>query len=201
MAPRRDDARDGGCHANFTRKRKDGSSIAQSSRPTPSLDPLETQTPASDSENERELEALMAKCHAGLRQHVDPRSTTKPDNASTGNRGNLKLAKLLARQFHELSNDVYEDAMRRADQLRPGSTAPGSLPYRDHFHERRNQARQKMGTLPDHRFRVLALEVFLEIERRYPHLANSNNGGRSSNGKLALVESRFQNMRCHDREE
>jgi hypothetical protein len=42
------------------------------------------------------------------------------------------------------------------------------LPVRDEFHSKRNQARQKLATLPDNRFKDLAADVFFELEVRYP---------------------------------
>jgi protein SPA2 len=43
------------------------------------------------------------------------------------------------------------------------------LPVRDDFHPKRNQARQKLATLPKTRFKDLASDVFYEIDHRYPH--------------------------------
>lgn len=42
------------------------------------------------------------------------------------------------------------------------------LPVRDDFHPKRNQARQKLATLPKNRFKDLASDVFHELRRRYP---------------------------------
>lgn len=42
------------------------------------------------------------------------------------------------------------------------------LPVRDDFHPKRNQARQKLATLPKTRFKDLASDVFFELGRRYP---------------------------------
>lgn len=42
------------------------------------------------------------------------------------------------------------------------------LPVRDDFHPKRNQARQKLATLPRNRFKDLASDVFFELKRRYP---------------------------------
>lgn len=42
------------------------------------------------------------------------------------------------------------------------------LPVRDDFHPKRNQARQKLATLPKNRFKDLASDVFYELRRRYP---------------------------------
>ncbi len=42
------------------------------------------------------------------------------------------------------------------------------LAVRDDFHQKRNQARQKLATLPVQRYKDLASDVFYEIERRFP---------------------------------
>lgn len=47
-------------------------------------------------------------------------------------------------------------------------TAAPFLPVRDDFHPKRNQARQKLATLPKNRFKDLASDVFFELRRRYP---------------------------------
>ena len=44
------------------------------------------------------------------------------------------------------------------------------LPVRDEFHPKRNQARQKLATLPKTRFKDLSSDVFVELGRRYPEL-------------------------------
>ena len=44
---------------------------------------------------------------------------------------------------------------------------------KDNFHPKRNQARQKLATLPPGRFKELASDVLYEIERRYPAFAGS----------------------------
>lgn len=42
------------------------------------------------------------------------------------------------------------------------------LPFRQDFHPKRNQARQKLATLPNPRFKDLAGDVYFELTRRYP---------------------------------
>lgn len=42
------------------------------------------------------------------------------------------------------------------------------LPVRTDFHPKRNQARQKLATLPKNRFKDLASDVFYELNRRFP---------------------------------
>lgn len=42
------------------------------------------------------------------------------------------------------------------------------LPVKNEYHPKRNQARQKLAVLHTTRFRELVLDVFFEIERRFP---------------------------------
>lgn len=42
------------------------------------------------------------------------------------------------------------------------------LPVREDFHPKRNQARQKLATLPISRFEDLSSDVYYELSRRYP---------------------------------
>ncbi|KAH7110353.1 hypothetical protein B0J11DRAFT_586257 [Dendryphion nanum] len=90
-----------------------------------------------------------------------------------------KLTRLSAVQFQELSTDVYDESIRRElDRKRGGPGAPGNdtpnfLLPKNTFHPKRNQARQKLSTLPLERFRQLATDVFYELERRFPQF----NGG------------------------
>lgn len=92
------------------------------------------------------------------------------------NRGNAKekLVRLSRQQFQELSTDVYDELVRRKqaettsdpDRLQP------FLQPEDSFHPKRNQARRKLATLPASRFNDLASDVYIELERRYPDLAD-----------------------------
>ncbi|KAG8701852.1 component of the polarisome [Ceratobasidium sp. 395] len=78
-----------------------------------------------------------------------------------------KLTRLTRQQFQELSTDVYDELMRRNNNERGGAETP-FLPVRDDFHPKRNQARQKLATLPAIRFKDLSSDVFYELGRRYP---------------------------------
>ncbi|BEI84709.1 hypothetical protein CcaverHIS002_0501100 [Cutaneotrichosporon cavernicola] len=81
-----------------------------------------------------------------------------------------KLTRLTRLQFLELSTDVYDELMRRLAEEsnnQDGAVAP-FLPVRDDFHPKRNQARQKLATLPKNRFKDLSSDVFFELRRRYP---------------------------------
>nr|ODN93036.1 hypothetical protein L204_05215 [Cryptococcus depauperatus CBS 7855] len=79
-----------------------------------------------------------------------------------------KLTRLTKLQFQELSTDVYDELVRRiaAENGEEGITP--FLPVREDFHPKRNQARQKLATLPSNRFKDLASDVFYELRRRFP---------------------------------
>ena len=101
------------------------------------------------------------------------------------NRARDKLVRLSPIQFQELSTDVYDELRRRqayaARQQHPNSPgAPDFLLPVQGFHPKRNQARQKLSTLPSDRFRALATDVFYELERRVPSFAGRDMGRRGS---------------------
>lgn len=118
-------------------------------------------------------------------QYAEAAEGVSPQRA--GARG--KLTKLSNQQFHELSTDVYDELMRRnaddkmgmyhlvteATIMLPSITLNAYhhlvpfLPVRDEFHPKRNQARQKLATLPKTRFKDLASDVFHELDHRFPH--------------------------------
>ncbi|KAI6843728.1 hypothetical protein KC342_g818 [Hortaea werneckii] len=75
----------------------------------------------------------------------------------------------------ELSTDVYDELVRREDErLGRVPNVPRSLPPKQTFHPKRNQARQKLSTLPVERFKQLATDVFYELERRIPRFAGGD---------------------------
>lgn len=101
-----------------------------------------------------------------------------PTNRSTARQ---KLTRLTIQQFHELSTDVYDELIRRKKDKDSASPhilfhpAPVAhvqpvpfLPVREEFHPKRNQARQKLATLPIARFEDLSSDVYYELARRYP---------------------------------
>jgi hypothetical protein len=45
---------------------------------------------------------------------------------------------------------------------------------RDDFQPKRNQARQKLATLPTARFEDLSSDVYFELARRYPEFKKEN---------------------------
>ncbi|EMC99831.1 hypothetical protein BAUCODRAFT_30245 [Baudoinia panamericana UAMH 10762] len=86
-----------------------------------------------------------------------------------------KLLRLSVTQFMELSTDVYDELLRREDERGARqSSIPRSLPPKTNFHPKRNQARQKLSTLPVDRFRQLATDVYYELERRIPRFAGQD---------------------------
>jgi hypothetical protein len=101
-----------------------------------------------------------------------------PPNSRSNARS--KLTRLTIQQFHELSTDVYDELVRRNKENEGMfcyllSHVDGSnhhlvpfLPVREEFHPKRNQARQKLATLPTTRFEDLSSDVYFELARRYP---------------------------------
>lgn len=91
------------------------------------------------------------------------------------NRARDKLLRLSAVQFQELSTDVYDELLRRQSSSGQQRNGPGQVPEyllpKENFHPKRNQARQKLATLPPPRFQDLATDVFYELERRFPMFA------------------------------
>ena len=87
----------------------------------------------------------------------------------SGSRSNArdKLTRLSKLQFAELSTDVHDELKRRQLNAEGARTMP-YLQGRNDYHPKRNQARQKLATLPKNRFRDLASDVFFELERRFP---------------------------------
>ncbi|PVH93289.1 cell polarity protein-like protein [Periconia macrospinosa] len=119
------------------------------------------------------LEETLAEHFRVLRNYLGPYLRDEKGNPRPS-RAKDKLTRLSAVQFQELSTDVYDESIRREqDRKRGGPNAPGNetpkfLLPKTTFHPKRNQARQKLSTLPIERFRQLATDVFYELERRFP---------------------------------
>ncbi|GAA5821817.1 hypothetical protein JCM10212_003230 [Sporobolomyces blumeae] len=95
-------------------------------------------------------------------------------NASTRTNAREKLTRLTRQQFQELSTDVFDELVRRMEDA---AGRPGEQPFlavRPDFHPKRNQARQKLATLPLQRFRDLASDVYFELDRRYPEFGQDD---------------------------
>ncbi|KAJ1306218.1 hypothetical protein OPQ81_010926 [Rhizoctonia solani] len=113
----------------------------------------------------------IAKTHfEELKKSLQDHMLREPQNSRANARE--KLTRLTRQQFQELSTDVYDELMRRNENEKGGSETP-FLPVRDDFHPKRNQARQKLATLPAIRFKDLSSDVFYELGRRYPEFKES----------------------------
>lgn len=119
-------------------------------------------------------EDVLQKHYYALRGYLaahlrDEKGNMKP------NRARDKLLRLSVTQFMELSTDVFDELVRREDdRLQRVRDVPRCLLPKPSFHPKRNQARQKLSTLPVERFRQLATDVFFELERRVPRFAGQD---------------------------
>jgi hypothetical protein len=132
------------------------------------------------SRKEDQYEALLQEHYAALKRYLaaslrDEKGNPRPNKARD------KLLRLSSVQFQELSTDVFDELLRRQAAGRKGPNGqplegapPPHLLPKDSFHPKRNQARQKLSTLPPPRFRDLATDVFYELERRFPAFAGSD---------------------------
>lgn len=138
----------------------------------------------------RRMEAELAQHYAVLRAYLRGANAHPP----RANKARDKLLRLSPIQFHELSTDVFDELQRR-QALAPingrqpsRDRVPPFLQARMDFHEKRNQARQKLSSLQTPRFRDLSTDVFCELERRFPQFARpdarppSRGGPRPVNG-------------------
>ncbi|RMZ87817.1 hypothetical protein DV736_g4956, partial [Chaetothyriales sp. CBS 134916] len=104
------------------------------------------------------------------------------------NKARDKLLRLSPVQFHELSTDVFDELQRRQASAPlagrpPRRDVPPFLQPRPDFHEKRNQARQKLSSLQTSRFRDLSTDVFCEIERRFAHFGRAEGARPGSHGQ------------------
>ncbi|KIK80426.1 hypothetical protein PAXRUDRAFT_833539 [Paxillus rubicundulus Ve08.2h10] len=108
---------------------------------------------------------VIARTHyTELQQYLVAYLSKAPANSRSTAR--QKLTRLTKQQFQELSTDVYDELVRR--KLNTPEDEIPCLPARDEFHPKRNQARQKLATLPTARFEDLSSDVYFELSRRYP---------------------------------
>ena len=136
------------------------------------------------------MEQALAHHYTVLRRYLNgggQQQTPRPNKARD------KLLRLSPVQFLELSTDVFDELQRRqaaAPPLgppgRPAPPVPQNVPQylmpRNDFHEKRNQARQKLSSLQSQRFRDLATDVFCELERRFPQFQGQDLNRRPSPG-------------------
>lgn len=133
-------------------------------------------TRMSDSQRRKtlQMEESLSQHYAILKRYLAQSLRDEKGNAKP-NRARDKLLRLSAVQFMELSTDVYDELLRRQSAAGQQVSGPGQVPQyllpKDNFHPKRNQARQKLATLPPPRFRDLATDVFYELERRFPKFA------------------------------
>jgi hypothetical protein len=119
-----------------------------------------------------EHEEALHKHYIMLRQYLASSLRDEKGNIRP-NRARDKLLRLSVTQFMELSTDVFDELVRREDdRLKRVQDVPRFLLPKTTFHPKRNQARQKLSTLPLDRFRQLATDVFYELERRIPRFAS-----------------------------
>ena len=124
------------------------------------------------------MEEALSEHYMIVKRYLAPSLRDEKGNPKVP-RARDKLLRLSAVQFQELSTDVYDELLRRQSSARQSKSAPGSSPgdvptflqAKENFHPKRNQARQKLSTLPPARFRDLATDVFYELERRFPRFA------------------------------
>nr|POE62793.1 protein spa2 [Quercus suber] len=175
--------------SSFTRPPSSASSIGASSNGRVGFGgPPRPQRDSSKSQFRPDNEDALQRHYAVLKQYLaaslhDEKGNVKP------NRARDKLLRLSVTQFMELSTDVYDELLRREDdRLQRQPNVPRFLLPKQTFHPKRNQARQKLSTLPIERFRQLATDVFYELERRIPRftggeinrpLSASSNASRS----------------------
>lgn len=121
-----------------------------------------------------QMEERLSQHYAILKRFLAQSLRDEKGNAKT-NRARDKLLRLSAVQFQELSTDVYDELLRRQSSSGQQMNGPGQVPPyllpKENFHPKRNQARQKLATLPPARFQDLATDVFYELERRFPVFA------------------------------
>ena len=123
------------------------------------------------------FEASLAEHYSALKRYLAQSVNDRKGNSKARD----KLLRLSHTQFQELSTDVLDELLRRQAA---GSNEPDGVPLnggvplfllpKDEFHPKRNQARQKLSTLPPPRFQDLATDVFNELERRFPRFARGD---------------------------
>ncbi|KAI4183368.1 MAG: hypothetical protein LQ346_006348 [Caloplaca aetnensis] len=129
------------------------------------------------------MEEALSQHYAILKRYLAQALRDEKGNGKP-NRARDKLLRLSPVQFQELSTDVYDELLRRQSAAGQQTSGPGQVPSyllpKDNFHPKRNQARQKLATLPPPRFRDLATDVFYELERRFPRFAGADIGRNGS---------------------
>ena len=78
-----------------------------------------------------------------------------------------KLSQLAKPQFDELATDVCDEVQRRRT-IAAGLPAPSQLAVEANYQPTRNEARQKLASFNNERFKDLALDIVVELGRRAP---------------------------------
>lgn len=86
-------------------------------------------------------------------------------NSSRAVRAREKILQISSGRFQELGTDVHDELKRRINSNTTGNSPDYLLPNSS-MCPKRNQARRKMSSLPQSRFRDLASDIWYEIERR-----------------------------------
>lgn len=138
------------------------------------------QSESGRSRKDEQFEAALSEHYIALKRYLAASLRDEKGNPRP-NRARDKLLRLSPVQFQELSTDVFDELQRRQQAGRqqiPGAPNPPPTPDyllpKDSFHPKRNQARQKLSTLPPTRFRDLATDVFYELERRFPRFTGGD---------------------------
>ncbi|KAK4504561.1 hypothetical protein PRZ48_005477 [Zasmidium cellare] len=181
----------GGSSVNGNRPPSSASSIGMSSdgrmgmgRPPPG------DRDSSRSHFKDDSEAALQRHYTALKSYLQVHLQDEKGNIKP-NRARDKLLRLSVTQFMELSTDVYDELIRREDErMQRVENVPRFLLPKQNFHPKRNQARQKLSTLPIERFRQLATDVFYELERRIPRIVAGDMGRPRSTTSNASGRSR-----------
>ncbi|KAI9648702.1 component of the polarisome [Ciborinia camelliae] len=148
---------------------------------------------------DEQFEAVLSDHYLSLKRYLAASLRDEKGNPRP-NRARDKLLRLSPVQFQELSTDVFDELLRRqqAGRRTPNGQRndQGPPPYllpKNTFHPKRNQARQKLSTLPPPRFRDLATDVFYELERRFPQFTTGERNRVGSPGSTRGPPSRNGN--------
>ena len=117
-------------------------------------------TSAIESSSTEDLELF--EQYTALKQY----SAACQTNSGPRRRARDKFLELQDRQLKELRVDVYDELCRR----RQNGAVPPFLPSVEIYHPKRNQARERLFTIPWYRFAHLVTDVVFELERRFPAL-------------------------------
>ncbi|KAL5630294.1 hypothetical protein BROUX41_000166 [Berkeleyomyces rouxiae] len=136
-------------------------SIARSSTGTNMYGRRESGWSARDDQN---IEAILGEHYLAFKAFLKGREARN----QSSNNAKDKLIRLTATQFYELSTDVYDELNRRQAFARNPQSAPPHLLAQQNFHPKRNNARQTLSSIGPPRFLNLAIDVFNELEKRFP---------------------------------